>query len=82
MQDHEVICVSHHFERTLSSGSARAQDGFEAGRIPGGGKAARLELPAAALTLPAGLRVFPAVALPGREFTITDPPNTTLMITA
>src|SRR5216683_2048096 len=59
-----------------------AQDGAEVGRIPGGGRSARLELPAGALTLPAGLRVFPAASLPGREFTITDPPQATLLITS
>jgi hypothetical protein len=59
-----------------------ARDGTEVGRMPGGGRTARLELPIAALTLPVGLRVFPAAALPGRAFTITDPPEPTLLITA
>jgi len=59
-----------------------AKDGIEAGRIPGGRKTARLELPPGAVTLPVGLRVFPAASLPGREFTITDPPEPTLMITS
>jgi len=59
-----------------------AQDGMEVGRIPGGGRTARLELPPGAVTLPAGLRVFPAAGLPGREFTITDPPEPTLLITS
>jgi hypothetical protein len=57
-------------------------DGVESGRLPGGGRTARLELPVASLPAPAGLRVFPAAALPGREFTITDPPEATLMITS
>jgi hypothetical protein len=59
-----------------------AQDGVEVGRIPGGGRSARLELPAGAVTLPVGLRIFPAAPLPGREFTITDPPEETLLITS
>ncbi len=59
-----------------------AQDGVEVGRIPGGSRTARLELPAGALTQPAGLRVFPAAGLRGREFTITDPPEPTLLITS
>jgi hypothetical protein len=59
-----------------------AQDGTEVGRLPGGGRTARLELPPAALTLPAGVRVFPAASLPGREFTLTDPPSPALMITS
>ena len=58
-----------------------AQDGIEVGRMPGGSKTARIELPAGSLALPAGLRVFPAAGLPGREFTITDPPEGTLLIT-
>jgi len=58
-----------------------SQDGIEVGRVPGGGRTARLELPGGAVTLPAGLRVFPAAALPGREFTLTDPPEPTLLIT-
>ncbi len=56
-------------------------DGVESGRLPGGGRTARFELPVASLPVPAGLRVFPAAALPGREFIITDPPEATLMIT-
>jgi hypothetical protein len=61
---------------------ASAEDGAEAGRMPGGSRTARLELPVSALQLPAGLRVFPAASLPGREFTIADPPEPTLMITS
>jgi hypothetical protein len=57
-------------------------DGIEVGRLPGGGRTARLELPVASLPVPAGLRVFPAAPQPGREFTITDPPDGTLMITS
>ena len=59
-----------------------ADDGTEVGRMPGGSRTARLELPVGALQLPSGLRVFPAAALPGREFTLTDPPEPTLLITA
>jgi len=36
---------------------------------------------ARAVQLPVGLRVFPAASLPGREFTIVDPPEPTLLIT-
>lgn len=57
------------------------QDGSEVGRLRGGGQTARIELSAGSLELPAGLRVFPAAGLPGREFTITDPPDGTLLIT-
>jgi hypothetical protein len=60
---------------------ASVTDGSEVGRMPGGSQSARIELPAAGLQLPAGLRVFPAAGLPGREFTITDPPQGTLLIT-
>jgi len=56
-------------------------DGTEAGRMRGGSRSARLELPVSALQLPVGLRVFPAASLPGREFTISDPPEPTLLIT-
>ncbi len=61
---------------------ASVDDGSEAGRMSGGSRTARLELPVSALHPPAGLRVFPAASLPGREFTITDPPAPTLLITA
>ena len=61
---------------------ASVDDGTEAGRMSGGSRTARLELPVSALHPPAGLRVFPAASLPGREFTITDPPAPTLLITA
>jgi hypothetical protein len=61
---------------------ASAEDGTEAGRMPGGSQTARLELPVSALQLPVGLRVFPAASLPGREFTIVDPPEPTLFITS
>ncbi len=57
-----------------------ADDGTEVGRMPGGGQTARLEFPVTALQLPSGLRVFPAAALPGREFTLTDPPEPTRLI--
>ena len=57
-------------------------DGNEAGRMSGGSPAARLELPVSALRPPVYLRVFPAAALPGREFTLTDPPEPALLITA
>jgi hypothetical protein len=60
---------------------ASAEDGTEAGRMVGGNRTARLELPIAALQLPVGLRVFPAASLPGREFTIVDPPEPTLLVT-
>ncbi|HUZ54303.1 MAG TPA: hypothetical protein VMU94_17475, partial [Streptosporangiaceae bacterium] len=60
---------------------ASVTDGAEVGRMPGGSQTARIELPAGTLALPAGLRVFPAAGLPGREFTITDPPEGTLLIT-
>jgi hypothetical protein len=60
---------------------ASVTDGSEVGRMPGGSQSARIELPAAGLPLPAGLRVFPAAGLPGREFTIADPPQGTLLIT-
>jgi hypothetical protein len=60
---------------------ASVTDGAEAGRMAGGSRTARIELPAGTLTLPVGLRVFPAAGLPGREFTITDPPEGTLLIT-
>jgi hypothetical protein len=60
---------------------ASAEDGTEAGRMPGGSRTARLELPISALPLPVGLRVFPAASLPGREFTIVDPPEPTRLIT-
>ncbi len=60
---------------------ASVTDGAEAGRMPGGSPTARIELPAGTLALPAGLRVFPAAGLPGREFTIADPPEGTLLIT-
>jgi hypothetical protein len=59
-----------------------AGDGIEAGRLAGGARTARLELPVASLPVHAGLRVFAAAALPGREFAITDPPEATLMITS
>ncbi|MDR2988631.1 MAG: hypothetical protein LBV34_27735, partial [Nocardiopsaceae bacterium] len=58
-----------------------AEDGKEAGRLSGGNRSARLELPVSSLQLPVGLRVFPATSLPGREFTIVDPPEPTLLIT-
>ncbi len=61
---------------------ANVDDGSEVGRMSGGSRTARLELPVSALHPPAGLRVFPAASLPGREFTITDPPAPTLLITA
>lgn len=57
-----------------------AGDGTEVGRMPGGGRTARFELPVSALRLPSGLRVFPAAALPGREFTLTEPPEPTRLI--
>ncbi len=60
---------------------ASADDGSEVGRMSGGSRTARLELLVSALQLPAGLRVFPAAALPGREFTLTDPSEPTLLIT-
>ncbi len=60
---------------------ASVTDGAEAGRMPGGSRTARIEVPAGALALPAGLRVFPAAGLSGREFTIADPPEGTLLIT-
>jgi hypothetical protein len=59
-----------------------AQDGTEVRRIPGGSRTARMELPAGSITLPAGLRVFPAANLPGREFTLADPPEAMLLITS
>jgi hypothetical protein len=58
------------------------QDGIEVGRMPGGARTARIELPPATVSRPVGLRVFPAAPLPGREFTITDPPEATLLITS
>ncbi len=61
---------------------ASADDGTEAGRMPGGSRTARLELPVSALHPPAGVRVFPAAGLPGREFTITGPPEPTLLISS
>ena len=61
---------------------ASLTDGSEVGRMPGGSQTARIELPAGRLALPAGLRVFPAAGLPGREFTITGPPDATLLITS
>ena len=66
-------------KRNVVPGSA--EDGDEAGRMSGGSRTARLELPVSALQLPIGLRVFPAASLPGREFTIVDPPEPTLLIT-
>ena len=60
---------------------ASVTDGAEAGRMAGGRETARIEVPAGTLALPAGLRVFPAAGLPGREFTIADPPEGTLLIT-
>jgi hypothetical protein len=66
-------------KRSAVPGSA--EDGTEAGRMPGGSRTARLELPVSALQLPVGLRVFPAASLPGREFIIVDPPGPTLLIT-
>jgi hypothetical protein len=60
---------------------ASAEDGTEAGRMPGGSRTARFELPVSALQLPVGLRVFPATSLPGREFTIIGPPEPALLIT-
>jgi hypothetical protein len=56
------------------------QDGSEAGRLHGGGRAARLEVPAA--DLPAGFRLFAAAELPGRPFVLTDPPDTAMMISS
>ncbi len=60
---------------------ASGSDGTEVGRMPGGNRTARIELAASALAIPAGLRVFPAAGLPGREFTIAGPPDATLLIT-
>lgn len=59
---------------------AGPQDGSEAGRLDGGAQTARIEVPA--VGLPAGYRVFPAAALPGREFTLFDPPDAVMLISS
>ena len=58
-----------------------SDDGTEAGRMSGGSRTARLELPVSALRPPVYLRVFPLAGGPGREFTLTDPPEPTLLVT-
>ena len=58
-----------------------ARDGAELGRFGGGGRTARLEFAAGDLPeLPAGVRVFAAATLPGRPFTLTDPPDGALLV--
>jgi hypothetical protein len=61
---------------------AGTREGTEVGRLGDGGSTARLEIPVAGVKLPAGLRVFAVGQVPGRPFTLTDPPDSTLLLTS
>lgn len=56
-------------------------DGTELGRLADGGTTARIEVPAAKVKLPAGIRVFSSGQVQGRPFTLTDPPESSLLLT-